>query len=117
MEVWVPQMLNLHLIDGINFKKGCFPGQEIVARLKYLGKNKRQMYRIAIEAVHQPAVGAKIQDANGEEAGEVLNSVLSPSGDHIEALAVLKIASAVQALSLAGAQVRLLPLPYSLESE
>lgn len=117
MEAWVPQMINLHLIDGISFKKGCFPGQEIVARLKYLGKNKRQMYRVAIEDVHQPAVGAKIQDVNGEEVGEILNSVLSPSGDHIEALAVLKIASAEQALTLGGAKVRLLALPYSLESE
>ncbi|TXH71481.1 MAG: folate-binding protein [Thiothrix sp.] len=117
MEAWVPQMLNLHLIDGISFKKGCFPGQEIVARLKYLGKNKRQMYRVAIEDIHQPAVGAKIQDEKGEEAGEILNSVLSPSGDHIEALAVLKIAVAEQNLNLAGAKLRLLPLPYSLESE
>lgn len=117
MEAWVPQMINLHLIDGISFKKGCFPGQEIVARLKYLGKNKRQMYRVAIEDVHQPAVGTKIQDMNGDEAGEVLNSVLSPSGDHIEALAVLKITSAEQVLKLAGAKVRLLPLPYSLENE
>ncbi|WP_298609478.1 folate-binding protein [uncultured Thiothrix sp.] len=117
MEAWVPQMINLHLIDGISFKKGCFPGQEIVARLKYLGKNKRQMYRVAIEDVHQPAVGAKIQDRDGEEAGEVLNSVLSPSGDHIEALAVLKIAATEQALNLAGAKVRLLTLPYSLDSE
>lgn len=117
MEAWVPQMLNLHLIDGISFKKGCFPGQEIVARLKYLGKNKRQLYRIAIDTVHQPAVGAKIQDAQGEEAGEILNAVLSPSGDHIEALAVLKIASAEQTLNLAGAKVHSLPLPYSLENE
>lgn len=117
MEAWVPQMLNLHLIDGINFKKGCFPGQEIVARLKYLGKNKRQLYRIAIDDVHQPAVGASIHNEQDEEAGEILNSVLSPSGDHIEALAVLKMAAAEQALNLAGAKVRLLPLPYNLESD
>lgn len=117
MEAWVPQMLNLHLIDGISFKKGCFPGQEIVARLKYLGKNKRQLYRIAIDDVHQPAVGASIHNEQGEQAGEILNSVLSPSGDHIEALAVLKIAAAEQALNLAGAKVRLLPLPYNLESD
>lgn len=117
MEAWVPQMLNLHLIDGINFKKGCFPGQEVVARLKYLGKNKRQMYRIAIESIQLPTVGSKIQDAQGEEVGEILNAVLSPSGDHIEALAVLKIAASEQALNLAGSKVRLLPLPYSLDSE
>lgn len=116
MEAWVPQMINLHLIDGISFKKGCFPGQEVVARLKYLGKNKRQMYRIAIDSIHPPTVGTTLQDEQGEEAGTILNSVLSPSGDHIEALAVLKIASAEQALNLAGARVRLLALPYSLES-
>jgi hypothetical protein len=117
MEAWVPQMMNLQLIDGINFKKGCFPGQEVVARLKYLGKNKRQMYRIAIDTVHAPAVGAAIQNAAGEEAGTILNAVLSPNGNEIEALAVLKIAESDQALSLDDAKVRLLTLPYSLDSE
>lgn len=117
MEAWVPQMLNLHLIDGISFKKGCFPGQEVVARLKYLGKNKRQMYRIAIDTIQLPAVGASLQDTQGEEVGTILNAVLSPSGDHIEALAVLKIAASDQALNLEGAKVHLLPLPYSLDSE
>lgn len=117
MEAWVPQMLNLHLIDGINFKKGCFPGQEIVARLKYLGTNKRQMYRIAIDDVQEPAVGTSIQDAQGAEVGTILNSSLSPSGDQVEALAVLKIAAATQPLSLNGFKVSVLPLPYSLDSE
>ena len=114
MEAWVPQMLNLQLLDGISFKKGCFPGQEVVARLKYLGKNKRQMYRIAIDSIQLPSVGASILDEKGEEVGNLLNAVLSPSGDHIEALAVLKIASIAQPLNLNGASIRLLPMPYEL---
>ena len=63
-EAWVPQMLNMHLINGVSFTKGCFPGQEIVARLKYLGKSKRQMYRIGIpHCVKVPAAGQTLAAA------------------------------------------------------
>ena len=44
---YVPQMVNLHAIGGISFKKGCYTGQETVARMKYLGKNKRAMYIVS----------------------------------------------------------------------
>ncbi len=117
MEVWVPQMLNLHLIDGISFSKGCFPGQEVVARLKYLGKSKRQMYRIGIKSVTLPAVGALVVDASGAEVGKIINTALNPDGQ-VEALAVLKIAATRQTLRLqdqADARVDILPLPYALD--
>ncbi len=117
LEAWVPQMVNLHLIDGISFKKGCFPGQEIVARLKYLGKNKRQMYRIKLNTADTPAVGTAILDAAGEEAGTILNATLAPDGENVHALAVLKIAAIGQALHCGEAQASLLPLPYALETE
>ncbi|MCV4593863.1 tRNA-modifying protein YgfZ, partial [Escherichia coli] len=44
-EAFVPQMVNFELTGGVSFKKGCYPGQEIVARTQYLGKLKRRMYR------------------------------------------------------------------------
>ena len=46
----MPQMANLDLIGAVNFKKGCYPGQEIVARMQYLGKNKRRMYLAHVDA-------------------------------------------------------------------
>lgn len=118
MEAWVPQMMNLHLIDAISFSKGCFPGQEVVARLKYLGKNKRQLYRIAIESYDLPAVGASIGDDSGSEAGQVLNACLNPDGK-VEALAVMKVAAldAEATLQLAGHQVKPLALPYATDVE
>ncbi|MCB1621403.1 MAG: folate-binding protein YgfZ [Thiothrix sp.] len=113
-EAWVPQMLNLHRIDGISFTKGCFPGQEIVARLQYLGDNKRLTYRLGIEGFELPPVGAVISAPDGSEAGRILNSARNPDGG-VETLAVLKIAAARAGLQLDGRKVAILPLPYALE--
>jgi folate-binding protein YgfZ len=97
---WVPQMLNLQVIDGLDFQKGCYPGQEIVARLKYLGTNKRRMYRIEIKNSELPEIGRKIY-ADGESSyvGKILTTVINPA-NNAEALAVLKIAFADKKLSL-----------------
>ena len=51
------QMANLDLIGGVNFKKGCYPGQEIVARMQYLGKLKRRMYLAHIDSSDAPQAG------------------------------------------------------------
>lgn len=116
MEAWVPQMMNLHLIDAISFEKGCFPGQEIVARLKYLGKNKRQTYRLVIDDFKLPAVGELIEDAEGKEAGKVLNAALNPDGK-AEVLAVMKMAALAGELQLKGKPAVLLDVPYTLEAD
>ena len=50
IDSYVPQMANMHLVNGVSFDKGCYPGQEIVARMHYLGKLKRRMYRIGFNA-------------------------------------------------------------------
>jgi hypothetical protein len=116
-EAWVPQMLNMHLINGVSFSKGCFPGQEIVARLKYLGKSKRQMYRIGIpHCINVPAVGTHFGSATDPEAGTILNATLNPDG-YVEALAVMKIAEVTQPLHLGDYAVKVLELPYPLETE
>jgi hypothetical protein len=115
-EAWVPQMMNMHVINGVSFTKGCFPGQEIVARLKYLGKSKRQMYRIGIpHCVKVPAVGTHFASSNDAEAGTILNATLNPDG-YVEALAVMKIAEAGQALHFGEYSVQVLALPYELEA-
>jgi hypothetical protein len=113
-EAWVPQMMNLHLIDAISFNKGCFPGQEVVARLKYLGKSKRQTYRLGIDSVALPAIGTVVKNTGDAEAGKVLNAALNPDGK-AEVLAVMKTAEAGNELSLDGHAVTVLDLPYSLE--
>ncbi|CAA6806079.1 MAG: Folate-dependent protein for Fe/S cluster synthesis/repair in oxidative stress [uncultured Thiotrichaceae bacterium] len=115
-EAWVPQMMNLHLTNAISFSKGCFPGQEVVARLKYLGKNKRMTYRLAIDSVEQPAIGTVVKNAGGTEAGKVLNTALNPDGK-VEVLAVMKTAEVANELTLDGYAVTVLDLPYSLETD
>ena len=120
-EAWIPQMLNLQVINGVSFTKGCFPGQEIVARLKYLGKNKRRLYRLLLDTKQLPDTGTLIV-AEGEatEAGKVLNAALNPDG-HVEVLAVLKIAMAesktLYLAELGGVAVTVLELPYVIDSE
>ena len=114
---WVPQMLNFELIDGISFTKGCYPGQEIVARLNYLGQTKRRTYRLSVETDQLPNIGdtitASTDDGKESDAGKVLNAVINPDGN-VEMLAVLKSATIEQALSIQGANISVLELPYSL---
>ncbi len=118
-EDWIPQMLNLQAIGGVSFKKGCFPGQEVVARVKYLGKNKRRTFRLQIDSDSMPEAGDLVlaEDESGatQEAGKILNVVLNPDGK-LEALAVLKIDLAEKPLMLeGGAPVRVLELPFTVD--
>lgn len=96
-EAFVPQMANLQLLDGVSFKKGCYPGQEVVARMQYLGKLKRRMYLARVPEGAIPAIGQDLYDAAGDEqsVGKVVNSEPHPDGGHA-LLAVLQIASVEQ---------------------
>jgi tRNA-modifying protein YgfZ len=90
-EAFVPQMINLELVDGVSFTKGCYPGQEIVARSQYLGKLKRRMYRA--DAVHKtidPSVSVAAaligQDIwsgadPSQPCGQVVNAAVSVDQD------------------------------------
>lgn len=107
---FVPQMVNLELAGGVDFKKGCYPGQEIVARAQYRGAVKRRMYRLRGAAL-QPGQDLYSDDAPGQASGTVVNA----AGD--ESLAVLQI-SAVEAgspirVQPQAAALEILPLPYS----
>ena len=117
-EAWIPQMVNYIHINGVDFKKGCYPGQEVVARLNYLGKTKRRMYRLQIDTDQLPEVGAVIKSEKDAEAGKILSAVVN-SQSKVDALAVLKIAAATIPLSLAAndATITLLDLPYSVDDE
>ena len=115
----MPQMANLELIGGVSFKKGCYPGQEIVARMQYLGKLKRRMYLAHIEGDAVPQAGDELYSADmeGQASGMIVNAAHAPSGGY-DVLAVVQISSReTQTLhwkSLQGEALQFLPLPYPL---
>lgn len=92
-EMFLPQFINLDLLGGVSFKKGCYVGQEVIARLHYLGAVKRRAM-IITGAGTPPPEGAKLQDAKGAAAGEVVNAVKDKGneGDSFIALAALILA-------------------------
>lgn len=112
-ESFIPQMLNLDLLGAISFSKGCYVGQEIVARTQHLGRIKRRMYRFTARSAAAP--GASVY-AGGKPVGEVVNAVKSANGGCV-LLAVIRIESLQQPLSLDPAGEALLvrqPLPYTV---
>ena len=118
-EAWIPQMVNYITVGGVDFKKGCYPGQEIVARLNYLGKTKRRMYRLLLESDKLPKIGDAIASESDKKAGGIVNLATNPDGK-VEALAVLKIAEVSNKLFLADDEsitVSVLDLPYLIEDE
>ena len=118
-EQFVAQMVNFELIGGVNFKKGCYPGQEIVARMQYLGKVKRRMYLAHLESSDAPQAGDELCCANEEEqaCGMIVNAAPAPGGGY-DVLATVQISSretqTVHWKSLQGEALQFLPLPYSL---
>jgi tRNA-modifying protein YgfZ len=114
---FVPQMLNYELLAGISFTKGCYPGQEIVARTQYRGGLKRRTLLLNGEMAQPPLPGDAVF-AEGAESpvGEVLSSAPSPQGGY-DFLACLHLELAGgRGLSLgpAGPALRRLPMPYPL---
>jgi folate-binding protein YgfZ len=116
-ESFVPQMTNLQSIGGISFDKGCYTGQEVVARSQYLGRLKRRMYRLAgTDATPPPPDTPIYAQAANTAVGRVL--MAAPAGDgRFEALAVLSMDAADQALTLAAEHpvaLQRLDLPYDI---
>ncbi len=96
VEAFVPQMINLDRLGGVSFDKGCYPGQEVVARLHYLGRLKRRMYRARVADGRRPAPGELLLTAeNGREVGKVVDAQPDPSGGN-ELLAVFEITAIEQ---------------------
>lgn len=118
-ESFIPQMINMQLVDGVSFTKGCYTGQEIVARMQYLGKLKRRMYRAEIEAEQRPLPGSELfsgASASGQGAGRVVDA-RSIGENRYELLAVVEIAAADSGevhLGEDGPALRFLKLPYAL---
>jgi folate-binding protein YgfZ len=91
-EAFVPQMANFELVGGVSFRKGCYPGQEIVARTQYRGILKRRMARVHAAGEPRPAPGESVYSgAFGEQAaGAIVNAAPAPGGGY-DALAVAQL--------------------------
>ncbi|NWB65362.1 folate-binding protein YgfZ [Pseudomonas sp. I8001] len=119
-ELFIPQMLNLQAVGGVSFKKGCYTGQEIVARMQYLGKLKRRLYRLSLNAGELPEPGTPLFSPNHNSAiGEVV--IAARADQAIELLAVLQAEAAesgdVYVGTLEGPGLQLLDLPYQLDRD
>ena len=118
-ELFIPQMINLQAVGGVSFKKGCYTGQEIVARMQYLGKLKRRLYHLRVASEQPPAPGSELfSPVHRSAVGEVVLAAASEDG--VELLAVLQEDAALDGHihlgSLEGLPLDLLDLPYALDS-
>ena len=119
-ELFIPQMINLQAVGGVSFKKGCYTGQEIVARMQYLGKLKRRLYRLSLETAELPEPGTPLFSPSHNSAiGEVV--IAAKADQSIELLAVLQAEAAdsgdVRLGTLEGPGLHLLDLPYQLDRD
>lgn len=117
VEAFVPQMLNYESVGGVNFKKGCYPGQEVVARSQFRGTLKRRSFVVHAEGVL--SAGEEVFQAGDAEqpVGTIVQAAPCPEGGW-DAIASLQLAAVdagdLHAGSAAGASLKLLPLPYLL---
>jgi folate-binding protein YgfZ len=120
-EQFVPQMINFEAIGGVNFKKGCYPGQEIVARSQYLGKLKRRMLPASVDSADARAGMEVFSSTDPDQpCGMVVNAELRSPG-HAECLVEVKTALIEQGTIHLGASsgpvLRFKPLPYPLPDQ
>lgn len=118
-EQFVAQMVNMDALGAISFTKGCYPGQEIVARTRYLGKVKRRLFRVKLP--HQAAVGTVLYSpaVPDQSIGMLVNCARDSSGEY-QALAVVQTAAWEQGVYLNREnidQLEKLSLPYTVADE
>lgn len=117
-ESFVPQMINFEVLGGVNFRKGCYPGQEIVARSQYLGKLKRRMQRAHAASEAPPLPGADVfHSTQAEPVGTVVMAASAPGGgvDLLFEAPVDRLDGGTLHLQgRDGPPLALLPLPYEL---
>jgi folate-binding protein YgfZ len=114
-EKFVPQMINFEVLGGVNFRKGCYPGQEIVARSQYLGKLRRRMHVAHADAADvQP--GADIYSSDGQAVGTVVMAAAADGGtDLLFEVPVERLGSgSLHLVSGSGPKLDVRPLPYEL---
>ncbi|EGV29722.1 folate-binding protein YgfZ [Thiorhodococcus drewsii AZ1] len=121
-ETFIPQMLNLQHIDGVSFNKGCYTGQEVVARMQFLGKLKRRMYLAEADLPAQPKPGDELYASSStsqQGSGWIVDAAPLAEG-RFALLAVAEIAAAEDGeirLGHDGPALQLQPPPYGFPSE
>ncbi|MEQ5802179.1 folate-binding protein [Halomonas sp. H10-9-1] len=110
----LPQMINWEALGGISFKKGCYTGQEVVARAHFRGQVKRRLMRGLLDGSVLPEIGSPVQDAQDKTVGEVIAAELD-AYDQVEVLVVMSTKEDIGALNVAGQALKLLKLPYPVE--
>ncbi len=116
VEEFIPQMLNYDLSGHVSFTKGCYTGQEVVARMHYRGKPKRRLYRATVVATAPEAGTALFSAAASQAVGNIINAV--PEADGAQVLFNATEAGLEQGLhleSIEGPDLELLPLPANLQ--
>ncbi len=116
-DLFVPQTANFDLLGGVSFQKGCYPGQEIVARAQYLGRLKERMHLFHIDGPPPPPATKIYGDVFGEQAcGTLVDAAPAPGGGS-DGLAVVQL-SALDGLLRVGSPdgpvLAALPLPYAI---
>jgi len=121
VDAFVPQMVNMQLIQGVSFKKGCYTGQEIVARMQYLGKLKRRMYLAHVNTDQVPVPGEDLfsgHSSSGQGTGKIVNAARAPEGG-VDALAVIEISSlendVIHLSDGKGPELTFRDLPYAFD--
>ena len=116
VEQFVPQMINLERVGGVDFQKGCYPGQEIVARSQYRGTVKRRMLLFATDGAADAGQDVFHSGEPSQPAGMVVNAASDAAGTRL--LAEVKLAAldsgTLHLGSTQGAALRRLELPYSI---
>ncbi len=118
-EQFVPQMVNLELVGGVHFQKGCYPGQEVVARSQYRGTLKRRAFLFRADAPAVPGQEVFAADDPSQPAGMVVNAASLEGLGHL-ALVEVKLAALEQPLHLGapgGAALHRLAMPYPVPLE
>jgi len=120
-EAFVPQMVNMEVpaVGGVTFNKGCYPGQEIVARTQYLGKIKRRMYRARLDAALPPGTDVFTPESGDQHCGALVTTAPSPEGGY-ECLVVVQSSGAEAGEIYAGGpgvppRLTLGKLPYAID--
>ncbi|WP_404377725.1 YgfZ/GcvT domain-containing protein [Vreelandella aquamarina] len=113
---FLPQMLNWEALGGISFKKGCYTGQEVVARAHFRGQVKKRLVHASVNTTTLPGIGESLVDDSGKSLGEVVSSAVSDD-QQVELLAVMNTKVIEDGLTAYWQQqpITLHELPYPIE--
>ncbi|MGY0217334.1 CAF17-like 4Fe-4S cluster assembly/insertion protein YgfZ [Endozoicomonadaceae bacterium StTr2] len=118
-EAYIPQHFNLPSVGGVSFKKGCYTGQEIVARMQNLGKLKSRLFRLQLENDSAPAITEALVNADQKSIGEVVTRAWNPANNSWELLAVIRedAADSENVFTKDAVPLSVLQLPYTIDQK